>query len=182
MTMDHLPGKRYQSGCRCEACKKKKSEEGKLYDEPERRRAAARARYELNKERILSRNRQWAEANPDKVLASRRRYRERNREYFRDRGRKDNLWRKYKLTIEAYNALLTRQEGGCAICGKTDSGHYQFSVDHDHSCCPGTPTCGQCVRGLLCGPCNRALGHLENMDFVTAAASYLGRTRRASVG
>lgn len=37
-------------------------------------------------------------------------------------------------------------------------------VDHDHACrngCTGERSCGECVRGLTDGDCNRQLGHLE---------------------
>ena len=31
-------------------------------------------------------------------------------------------------------------------------------VDHDHSCCPGSKTCGKCLRGLACQKCNQGIG------------------------
>lgn len=66
------------------------------------------------------------------------------------------------MTREWYETLLAEQNGCCAICGTTDPGRYTvFCVDHDHACCPGERTCGQCVRGLLCLNCNIALGHYE---------------------
>lgn len=34
-------------------------------------------------------------------------------------------------------------------------------VDHDHACCPGTRSCGLCVRGILCPTCNTRSGVVE---------------------
>ena len=38
---------------------------------------------------------------------------------------------------------------------------FPLQVDHDHSCCPGSNSCGLCIRGLLCGACNVRLARLE---------------------
>lgn len=58
----------------------------------------------------------------------------------------------------------------CALCGQ---GFYlgktwskqrdSFSVDHDHGCCPGEKSCGQCVRGLVCNRCNMQIGQVESL-------------------
>ncbi len=64
--------------------------------------------------------------------------------------------------------------GGCAICGRPPKS-YRLSVDHDHTCCPTDISCGRCVRGLLCAPCNRALGWVENTEWMDAAKRYVQR-------
>jgi hypothetical protein len=64
----------------------------------------------------------------------------------------------YGITAEQYEALFAAQDGRCWICRRKSN--KRLSVDHDHSCCAGPTSCGQCVRGLLCAPdngCNRAL-------------------------
>ncbi len=82
------------------------------------------------------------------------------------------LWRKFGITLEQYEALEAKQGGVCATCGEaetrlasgrnTSPGTIQrLSVDHDHSCCPGEKSCGQCVRGLLCAHCNWLVGRCE---------------------
>src|SRR6266496_914731 len=41
-------------------------------------------------------------------------------------------------------------------------GHALLTIDHDHDCCPGSASCGKCIRGFLCGLCNSAIGMLNN--------------------
>lgn len=89
------------------------------------------------------------------------------------------LWKSYSLTLDAYQALLEIQGGGCRICSATPETPYSLHVDHDHSCCPSYKrSCGRCVRGLLCSPCNTALGLLrDDPRRLRAAAEYLERGR-----
>jgi hypothetical protein len=92
-----------------------------------------------------------------------------------DRARKSALLRK-GVTPELYDALLEKQGGKCAICGTDKPGHGNrfFSIDHDHNCCPDRKACKLCVRGLLCSPCNIAIGGLQDSeDVVLKAYEYL---------
>jgi hypothetical protein len=74
------------------------------------------------------------------------------------------LRRKYKISVDGFDAKLREQGGACAICrAETPGGRGTFHVDHDHACCPDETTCGACLRGLLCNTCNRILG-LVNDD------------------
>lgn len=82
---------------------------------------------------------------------------------------------KYGISLEQYEAMLLDQ-GGCAICGAQEAGGrgQRFHVDHNHMCCPGQRSCGECVRGLLCHGCNTGIGALgENVERLMAAAAYL---------
>lgn len=85
------------------------------------------------------------------------------------------LLKSYRMTLEAYEALLDSQGGGCRICSTRPSAPYSLHVDHDHSCCSGRSTsCGQCVRGLLCSSCNTALGLLADDPIrLRSAVEYL---------
>lgn len=86
-------------------------------------------------------------------------------------ARAGHLRRKYNLTPEQYDALLAQQDGGCAVCGGLNRGRH---LEVDHGCCVGDTSCGSCVRGLLCGPCNKAIGQLRDDPVVLRkAAEYL---------
>lgn len=74
----------------------------------------------------------------------------------------------YGLTVEAYEEMLARQGGVCAICGehRTLKRQNRLHVDHDHVT--------RRVRGLLCSRCNSAVGMLaDNPDRARCLAVYL---------
>jgi hypothetical protein len=73
------------------------------------------------------------------------------------------LKHRYNVTPEWFDATLEAQGGKCAICPSEISGTrgFRMSVDHDHACCPGSRSCGKCVRGILCLNCNNSLGWME---------------------
>ncbi|MGW3992195.1 endonuclease VII domain-containing protein [Amycolatopsis sp. NPDC004772] len=92
----------------------------------------------------------------------------------RERARASRLERVYSISAEAYATLYEAQGGQCALgCGATGKTK-ALAVDHDHSCCPGSTSCGKCVRGLLCGPCNVLLGRFrDSPDPFRRAIEYL---------
>lgn len=74
-------------------------------------------------------------------------------------------------TIERFNAVLTQQEHCCAICGLklgiTKPYQNGATADHKHVI-PPQP------RGVLCGLCNRGIGHFkDDPDMLDRAAAYL---------
>lgn len=80
---------------------------------------------------------------------------------------------RFGLSLEDYHLLYTKQNGCCAICGKSITlfvDKKDFSnvacVDHNH-------TTGE-VRGLLCNHCNTGIGLLkEDLSILENAAKYL---------
>ena len=85
---------------------------------------------------------------------------------------------KFGITADRYAELVAGQRGACAICKRPDPRGFRLSVDHDHVCCPGKKSCGKCVRGLLCGNCNAAIGLLQDdPDMLEQAAQYLRHFR-----
>lgn len=87
--------------------------------------------------------------------------------YFKNRNTKDRnrsvTLSKYGLDNESYNAMYQRQGGKCAICEiKLDLLH----IDHNHET--------KVVRGLLCNPCNNALGLFrDDIGILQKAIDYL---------
>ncbi|WP_030240715.1 MULTISPECIES: endonuclease domain-containing protein [unclassified Streptomyces] len=84
----------------------------------------------------------------------------------------------YGISLSDYTRLLSDQGNKCAVCGAPECATGKsFAVDHDHACCSGTRSCGKCIRGLLCLPCNTALGNFrDSPDLLRAAIEYLSRS------
>lgn len=103
--------------------------------------------------------------------------------FYAVKGKDSRLRNVYGMSSEGYAALLASQGGGCAICHVTPD-HFTLSmaVDHDHACCPGKKSCGDCVRGILCPFCNNALGGYERTGFIPANfRAYLNAHRMTAV-
>lgn len=96
-------------------------------------------------------------------------------EYARRRKASSRKWylkSMYNLTEDEYQKLYNTNNGQCWICCKEVD--YCLHVDHDHSCCSGEKSCGNCVRGLLCHSCNSLLGHAkDNTEILKSAIRYL---------
>ena len=78
--------------------------------------------------------------------------------------RRENLKRRFQITIAEYDAMLVRQHGVCAICSDPP-GKKRLCVDHEE---------GGRIRGLLCDRCNTAIGLLDHdAEVIEHALEYL---------
>jgi hypothetical protein len=142
----------YNFGCRCDVCKQAKAVKRKEYESSDawQKRKA-----------YLQRMREQEPAKYAEWLRRNNEYKKRSYETNPEKARWETIHKKYKLTQAAYLDLLEQQNGVCAICKLPPNRNY-LAVDHDHSCCPGIKTCGECIRGLLCGSCNSFLGRVND--------------------
>jgi hypothetical protein len=129
-------------------------------------------------------------ANPRENADAVQRWRERHPEVNRERARgKAQQYRDkylYGLTPEARSRLMDEQDGCCYLCSEPLSLEPgMIHVDHDHSCCRGVRSCGTCVRGLACEPCNKGIGAFgddpDRMRRVADALEMASRKVRGTV-
>lgn len=94
-------------------------------------------------------------------------YRKNNRSKLRDYQLRVN----YNININQLDYILKLQNGKCRICNSIITTPY---VDHDHKCCPGIKSCGECIRGILCRDCNSGIGFLkDDIKLLSNAIDYL---------
>lgn len=79
-------------------------------------------------------------------------------ERLREYQRRARTQYRYGITWDDYEAMLERQGGRCALCGKK---HERLYIDHCHTT--------KRVRGLLCPRCNGNLGWYQKRVAVIAA-------------
>lgn len=105
-----------------------------------------------NTARIKVRNAMWYVANREQRRAYNKRYK---------------LRQKYGLTVSDWEALFAQQQYRCAGC-KSVLPHNKrgWATDHDHAT-------GK-IRGILCSPCNSALGYArDDVNRLLGLVAYL---------
>lgn len=82
-------------------------------------------------------------------------------------GREYDLKKAYGISVEDWSRMYEEQNGCCAICNRHQAEFKKrLSVDHCHKT-------GK-IRGLLCQPCNHAIGLFkENTYVIQKALEYL---------
>jgi Recombination endonuclease VII len=177
-----MPGRaKCKPGCDCEKHNRPRMspEEARI-----RRQEISRRHYEQNREAILEQQRQL---RLDPVLGEEKRRRERermaalspeekarraqlNRDWYQRNPRtsaeaaRQHLMHRYRLTPERREEMIAAQDGRCYLCSEPlDLGNpRKVHIDHDHDCCRGSTSCGTCIRGIACDPCNRGIGYFGN--------------------
>jgi hypothetical protein len=133
---------------------------------PDKRRAIKRAWWAANRNMLNAARCAAYRSNP----AKRERARQKTAEWVRQnpgRVHARHLKHKYGMTVQAFDEMMAKQEGRCAICRTKIKGK-RLCVDHEHAS-------GE-IRGLLCGHCNLALGKFnDDPTRFRAAANYLER-------
>jgi hypothetical protein len=91
------------------------------------------------------------------------------------RGRNKHLKRTYGMTEYDFNVLFIEQGSACSICKADHAGRdWGFVVDHCHAT--------DKVRGILCHPCNVALGHAkDDITILKSMIDYLLESRSKPV-
>ena len=128
-------------------------------------------RYQKNREILIKKALEYYYKNKEKCLLNKKKYRIKYHEKISEARRKKYKQDKnirylkvYGISMADYGLILNKQNGVCAICGKTDI--RSLGVDHCHKT--------KKVRGLLCYNCNLALGYFkDNVESLIKAIAYL---------
>jgi hypothetical protein len=85
-----------------------------------------------------------------------------SKEEIKEKNKRNNLKKKYGLTLEQFNEMCIAQDHCCFICDE----RVNLVVDHNHQT-------GE-VRKLLCLNCNSGLGMFrENPELLLKAKEYV---------
>lgn len=132
------PGGKFGLTGRCKVCHRKSTKEW----------------HEKNAESQAAYRKKWKEENRDRINAVTRERRARHVEKYRAKEREKSTLYTYGITLQQKSEMLEKQ-GGCAACGGNNPGSVKgWHIDHCHKT-------GR-IRGILCHPCNAALGNARD--------------------
>lgn len=137
-----------------------------------------------HKDERLAYNQKWRSENRERVNANERRRRKEIPEKYKEwsKNHRERLGKlkslrdscyNFNITVDEYNKMNEAQNGLCAICerpnnqkSRTEGELCRLAIDHCHKT-------GK-IRALLCGACNKGLGHFEdNIELLITAIEYL---------
>ena len=141
---------------------------------PDKVKTAQQRHYQKNCERMKASSRAYAQANAERIKAINKASRDRRTpeqvECERVKKLAATMKRRYGITEADYLTMLKSQQGHCALCYRTPNQERYFRLNIDH--CHRTGK----VRGLLCTPCNHAIGQLgDSAEHLQKAVAYLSR-------
>lgn len=137
------------------------------YKDPEAARAYLAKYRRENSAAIKARALSYRQRNPQKCREASRKWRATAEGKRKETSAR--YLREYGINLDAAEAMLVAQRGGCAICHDSIKLFSRLThIDHCHTT--------RRVRGLLCQRCNLQLGNFEAWpDFHIYAALYLDR-------
>ena len=147
----------------CKDCRKVKAKQRRKEDPEGAKQAKLRwlAKPE-NAEHHKQLLRNWYEANKERAKAN---------------NRKNHLRTHYNLTPKQFERLLEQQNHLCAACKEPFNENETPYVDHDHGCCAGNRSCGNCIRGLVHHKCNIVMAFaLDSPEILRRIADYVEQT------
>lgn len=131
----------------------------------EQQKESKKRRYEENPEKQIEASQKWYAENKDRKKETDRLRRARKREELAVLSieqlhhlSKEDLYS--KLEDQNYRCICGEEFGELFPAGKRRG----WAVDHDHSCCIESFSCGECIRGILCDRCNKVLGLLQENE------------------
>jgi len=137
------------------------------YKNPEHAKARSRRRW-LERKAKMAADPAYRATHKAYLAAVKKRYYANNKARLSLMQKGYRVKREYRMTLEGIEAIFDAQGRACAICRKPESSMKQRHVDHDH-------VSGR-VRGVLCGNCNLAIGHMADDPMrLLEAAEYLLR-------
>lgn len=117
------------------------------------------------------------------ALAKRKEYARIHIEHLRNTEPRYSLFarrlRRHNFSQQGFDDLLALQGGICPVCKRPLIPTASYTgetptLDHDHTCCPKSHSCGKCIQGILHARCNNALGCVnDDPDMLRNAADYL---------
>jgi len=152
----------------CASCRRAKVKQWRI-NNLEKAKAIQLASRLRNPEASRARAKKWHYDNKEKHLA----YMAVRRRVYADQILSGKLKSTFGITLSEYNALLAKQNGGCAICNKTaEQNKKRLAVDHCHK--------SNKIRGLLCSACNQAIGLFKDqIVLMKSAIKYIRKNTKS---